>query len=56
MHSIFLLGSDGGSCVTVCVVDQSVEGLIHPLPEHHSRNCPRKQAVNETAKASYLTL
>lgn len=45
MYSGFLLGRDGGGSVTVRVVDQSVEGLIHPLPEHHSRNCPTNRQL-----------
>lgn len=46
-----LLGSDRGGSVAVCVVNQSVEGLIHPLPEHHSRNCPGNKRY-ETSKES----
>lgn len=38
-----LLGGNGGGGVPVGVVDQSVEGLIDPLPEDHSRNCPETE-------------
>lgn len=40
-----LLGSDRGGSITVGVVDQSIEWLIHPLPEHHSGNCPKEETA-----------
>ena len=42
-----LLWSDGGGSIAVGVVDQSVEGLIHPLPEHHSRNCSKNRQIRK---------
>lgn len=35
-----LLWCDGGGSIAIGVVDQSVERLVNPLPEHYSRNCP----------------
>lgn len=36
----YSLWCDGRGSVAVGVVDQSVEGLIYPLPKHHSRHRP----------------
>ena len=44
-----LPGADRRGCVAVGVVDQSVEGLVDPLPEHHSRNCPGESRERERA-------
>lgn len=32
--------SNGSIAATVGVVNNGVEGLIHPLPEHHGRGLP----------------
>ena len=31
---------DGGCGVAVGIVDDGIEGLVHPLPEHHGWHCP----------------
>lgn len=41
---------DGSIPTAIGVIHNSVEGLVHPLPEHHSRSLP------EGAKIDYLYL
>jgi hypothetical protein len=42
------LHSDGSIAAAIRVIHNSIEGLIDPLPEHHSRSLP------EGAKMDYL--
>lgn len=41
---------DGGRSIAVGVVDNGIEGLVHPLPEHHSRHCPAEGKGTESAR------
>lgn len=45
----FSLWGNGWGGVAVGVVDQSVEGLVDPLPEHHSRNGPETRAAGSAS-------
>lgn len=41
---------DGGGGVAVGVVDNGIEGLVHPLPENHGRHCPAEGRDQERAR------
>lgn len=42
-----LLGGEGSVSTAVAVVDHSVEGLVHPLPEYNSWSRPGGVEVQE---------
>lgn len=56
-NKVFLLDSDGSIPTPISVVDDGIEGLIHPLPKQDGRCCPvGKEKGREPMRTKLLLL